>query len=206
MATGNPYWTVDVGSFFTRSDGRRWFYKGEFPEGVKDENYREYYVRMFQWGTFLPMLRSHGSDTPREIWRFGEPGTQYYDAILKMINLRYEHIPYLYSLAAMQSKGSYTMARLLAFNFPEDDNVLDMKDEYMFGDFLVCPVTQPIKESATRKVYPLGPWRSGGVLVDSRGVEINADGSALTTTNSAHNTHGSLQQINGQWYVFYHRP
>jgi hypothetical protein len=37
-------------------------------------------------------------------------------------------------------------------------------------------------------------------------VEINADGSALTTTNSAHNTHGSLQQINGQWYVFYHRP
>ncbi len=153
MATGNPYWTVDVGSFFTRGDGRRWFYKGEFPEGVKDENYREYYVRMFQWGTFLPMLRSHGSDTPREIWRFGEPGTQYYDAILKMINLRYEHIPYLYSLAAMQSKGSYTMARLLAFNFPEDDTVLDMKDEYMFGDFLVCPVTQPIKESATRKVY-----------------------------------------------------
>ena len=153
MATGNPYWTVDVGSFFTRGDGRRWFYKGEFPEGVKDENYREYYVRMFQWGTFLPMLRSHGSDTPREIWRFGEPGTQYYDAILKMINLRYAHIPYLYSLAAMQSKGSYTMARLLAFDFPEDDNVLDMKDEYMFGDFLVCPVTQPIKESATRKVY-----------------------------------------------------
>ena len=153
MATGNPYWTVDVGSFFTRGDGRRWFYKGEFPEGVKDENYREYYVRMFQWGTFLPMLRSHGSDTPREIWRFGEPGTQSSDAILKMINLRYEHIPYLYSLAAMQSKGSYTMARLLAFNFPEDDNVLDMKDEYMFGDFLVCPVTQPIKESATRKVY-----------------------------------------------------
>ena len=153
MATGNPYWTVDVGSFFTRGDGRRWFYKGEFPEGVKDENYREYYVRMFQWGTFLPMLRSHGSDTPREIWRFGEPGTQYYDAILRMINLRYEHIPYLYSLAAMQSKGSYTMARLLAFNFPEDDTVLDMKDEYMFGDFLVCPVTQPIKESATRKVY-----------------------------------------------------
>ena len=45
------------------------------------------------------------------------------------------------------------MARLLAFDFPEDDNVLDMKDEYMFGDFLVCPVTQPIKESATRKVY-----------------------------------------------------
>ena len=53
--------------------------------------YREYYTRMFQWATFLPMLRSHGSDTPREIWRFGEVETPYYDAILKMINLRYTH-------------------------------------------------------------------------------------------------------------------
>ena len=53
---------------------------------------------------------------------------------------------------------------------------------------------------------PLGPWRSGGVLVDSRGVVLNEDGSKLITTNAGHNTHGSLQEINGQWYVFYHRP
>ena len=53
---------------------------------------------------------------------------------------------------------------------------------------------------------PLGPWRSGGVLVDSRGVVLDEDGSHLITTNAAHNTHGSLQEINGQWYVFYHRP
>ncbi len=63
--------------------------------------------------------------------------------------------------------------------------------------------------SALRYAYgdsPLGPWRSGGVLVDSRGVVLNADGSKLITTNAGHNTHGSLQEINGQWYVFYHRP
>ena len=53
---------------------------------------------------------------------------------------------------------------------------------------------------------PLGPWRSGGVLVDSRGIVLNEDGSKLMTTNAAHNTHGSLEEINGQWYVFYHRP
>jgi hypothetical protein len=53
---------------------------------------------------------------------------------------------------------------------------------------------------------PLGPWRSGGVLVDSRGVVVGEDGGKLITTNAAHNTHGSLQEINGQWYVFYHRP
>ena len=53
---------------------------------------------------------------------------------------------------------------------------------------------------------PLGPWRSGGVLVDSRGIVPNQDGTQLVGTNFAHNTHGSLQEINGQWYVFYHRP
>lgn len=53
---------------------------------------------------------------------------------------------------------------------------------------------------------PLGPWKSGGVLVDSRAPVLNKDGSAIQTTNAGHNTHGSIQEINGQWYVFYHRP
>lgn len=53
---------------------------------------------------------------------------------------------------------------------------------------------------------PLGPWKSGGVLIDSRGPVLNKDGSRIETTNGGHNTHGSIEQINGQWYVFYHRP
>lgn len=53
---------------------------------------------------------------------------------------------------------------------------------------------------------PLGPWKSGGVLIDSRGPVLNKDGSGIQTTNGGHNTHGSIEQINGQWYVFYHRP
>lgn len=62
--------------------------------------------------------------------------------------------------------------------------------------------------SALRYAYgdsPMGPWKSGGVLVDSRAVVLNKDGSALQTTYSGHNTHGSVQLINDQWYVFYHR-
>ena len=153
MATGNPYWTVDVGAFFVKNDNKRWFYTGEFPEGVADDAYREYYTRMFQWATFLPMLRSHGTDTPREIWRFGEPGTRYYDAILKMIRLRYSMLPYIYSMAARQTFDSYSMVRLLAFDYPDDENVYDIKDEYLFGNILVCPVTEPIGRQATRKVY-----------------------------------------------------
>ncbi len=149
MATGNPYWTVDVGCFFVRNDGRRWFYTGEFQDGVKDDHYKEFYTRMFQWATFLPVLRSHGSDTPREIWRFGDG--QYYDAILKMIKLRYQLLPTLYSMAARTTFDGYTMARMLAFDFANDERVTDIKDEYMFGDMLVCPVTEPLATS--REVY-----------------------------------------------------
>lgn len=150
MATGNPYWTVDVGAFFTRTDPR-WFYKGEFPEGNRDDAYREFYTRMFQWATFLPILRSHGTDTAREIWNFGEPGTPYYESILKMIRLRYSLLPYIYTMAAMQTFGNFTMARPLAFDFPEDDNVFDLKDEYLFGSILVCPVTD--SGVTKRRVY-----------------------------------------------------
>lgn len=150
MATGNPYWTVDVGCFFTGSDGR-WFRKGVFPDGVADDGYKEFYTRMLQWAAFLPVMRSHGTDTPREIWHFGEPGTPYYDAILRMIRLRYSLNPYIYSMAAAQTAGGYSMARMLAFDFPEDEAVRDIKDQYMFGDFLVCPVTSPGVSS--RRVY-----------------------------------------------------
>ncbi len=53
---------------------------------------------------------------------------------------------------------------------------------------------------------PLGPWKSGGVIVDSRGPVPNQDGSGIAAANWGHNTHGSILEINGQWYVFYHRP
>ncbi|MCQ2237573.1 MAG: DUF5110 domain-containing protein, partial [Bacteroidales bacterium] len=130
----------------------RWFYAGQFPEGCQDPAYREYYTRMLQWGTFLPMMRSHGTDTPREIWRFGEPGTVYYDAILEMIRLRYTLLPYIYSYAWKITNENYTMARMLAFDFAYDPRVLDIKDEYMFGDaLLVCPVTEP--NATSRTVY-----------------------------------------------------
>ena len=45
------------------------------------------------------------------------------------------------------------MARPLAFDYPDDDAVYDLKDEYLFGDLLVCPVTHPLSEATSRKVY-----------------------------------------------------
>lgn len=203
MATGNPYWTMDVGSFFVVNDHHRWFYTGEFPGGVDDDGYKEYYTRMFQWGTFLPMLRSHGTNTPREIWRFGTPGTPYYEAILKMINLRYSLIPYIYSLAAQQSNGGYSMARMLAFDWSHDAEVLDIKDQYMFGDFLVCPITAPLSESGTRRLrlpsgtrwtdwwtgrqYDGGQWMDMPLTLDRLPLFVRA-GAIVTTTAPAEHT------------------
>lgn len=157
MATGCPYWTIDVGAFFTGPDKwNRWFYKGEFPKGCNDPAYRELYTRMFQFATFLPMLRSHGTDTPREVWRFGNPGEPFYESIVNHIRLRYELLPYTYSLASKVTREGYTLTRALAFDFASDSTVHDIKDEFMMGpSFLVAPMTQPLMQygEASRKVY-----------------------------------------------------
>ena len=97
------------------------------------------------------------------------------------------------------------------FNFFEASSIRQVGNKYVmvFSGYSGPDYGLGSTNSALRYAYgdtPLGPWRSGGVLVDSRGVVLNEDGSALTTGNFAHNTHGSLQEINGQWYVFYHRP
>lgn len=97
------------------------------------------------------------------------------------------------------------------FNFFEASSIRQVGNKYImvFSGYSGPDYGLGSTNSALRYAYgdsPLGPWRSGGVLVDSRGVVPNEDGSKLITTNAAHNTHGSLQEINGQWYVFYHRP
>jgi len=97
------------------------------------------------------------------------------------------------------------------FNFFEASSIRKVGNKYVmvFSGYSGPDYGLGSTNSALRYAFgdsPLGPWRSGGVLVDSRGVVTNEDGSKLITTNAAHNTHGSLQEINGQWYVFYHRP
>lgn len=97
------------------------------------------------------------------------------------------------------------------FNFFEASSIRRVGNKYVmvFSGYSGPDYGLGSTNSALRYAYgdsPLGPWRSGGVLVDSRGVVPSEDGSHLVTTNAAHNTHGSLQEINGQWYVFYHRP
>ena len=108
-------------------------------------------------------------------------------------------------------KALYKGQNPLDFNFFEASSIRQVGNKYVmvFSGYSGKEYGLGNTNSALRYAYgdsPLGPWRSGGVLVDSRGVVPNADGSRLITTNAAHNTHGSIQEINGQWYVFYHRP
>ncbi len=140
-ACGIPYWTLDIGAFFVKSE-ERWFWRGDYPQGCNDQGYRELYVRWFQLGAFLPMFRSHGTDTPREIWRFGKPGSRTYDTLVKFDGLRYRLLPYIYSLAGRVTHHHDTMMRMLAFDFRDDRAVHNLDDQFMFGPaFLVCPVT-----------------------------------------------------------------
>lgn len=141
--TGSPYWTLDIGAFFVKNHKEQWFCCGDYDEGVADLGYRELYVRWFQLGAFLPMFRSHGTDTPREIWQFGQEGELMYDTLVNYLKLRYRLMPYIYSLAGAVAHRSYTMFRALAFDYREDVRVHSISDQFMFGPaFMVAPVTE----------------------------------------------------------------
>lgn len=98
-----------------------------------------------QYGVFLPVFRSHGTDAAREIWRFGEEGSPFYDTIARYIRLRYQLMPYIYSLAAQVTFRAYTLMRAVALEFPDDLATHNIIDQYIFGPaLLVCPVTVPM--------------------------------------------------------------
>ena len=156
--SGVPYWTTDIGGFFVQSAqvgelGRGlWGRNGSFDAGLSDDNYRELYVRWFQYGAFCPLFRAHGTDVPREIWRFGRPGDWAYDALLKFDQLRYRLMPYIYSTAWMVTNDGYTLMRGLAMDFRQDSRVFDIADQFMFGpSLMVNPVTAP--KATYRNVY-----------------------------------------------------
>ena len=130
---GIPYWTFDIGGFVLDSAG------GVFDRGGQDPAYQELYTRMFQFGTFCPIFRSHGSETPREIWQFGD----FTDVLVKFDNLRYRLLPYIYSLAWQVTDHGSTVMRALPMDFVADTNTYSIADQFMFGpDIMVCPVTE----------------------------------------------------------------
>lgn len=143
-ACGIPYWNSDTGGFFV----------GDYSTGVKDEAWRRLYMRWTQFSTFCPLMRFHGTNTPREIYQFGEEGDEKgdFDQILKYVKLRYRLLPYLYSTAWQIASEDKTFMNALAFAFENDTKARTVKDEYMFGEsFLVAPVL--VDKATSRSVY-----------------------------------------------------
>lgn len=153
-ASGMPYWTDDIGGFFVKK-GEAWYWDGEFEKGLEDPEYRELFVRWYQYAAFLPMFRGHGTDIRRELTQFCGMEKK---SILKFNRLRYRLMPYIYTLAGLCALNGGIMIKPLAFNYPEDKNAIAAEDQFMLGDsIIVCPVTQYKAESI--KVYlPEGNW------------------------------------------------
>ena len=115
----------------------------------QDDDFPELYTRWFQYATFLPIMRTHGSRKYNEVWSYGK---QAQPILEKYLKLRYELLPYIYSLGYKTWQTGAPFMRALPLDFPNDPKVTDLRDEYMFGPaFLVAPVTE--QGATSREVY-----------------------------------------------------
>ena len=100
--SGIPYWTTDIGGFIIGN-----------PD---DPAYRELFVRWFEYGTFCPIFRLHGTRTTNqnELWSYGADAQK---ILTSYDRLRYRLMPYIYSLAWKTTSEAYTPMRPLAMDF-----------------------------------------------------------------------------------------
>lgn len=134
--SGIPYMHSDVGGF---------------AEGVMDE---ELFTRWVQLGVFSPIFRPHAEKHPSEPIYYS-PETQ--KILHKFIELRYELLPYIYTMAYQQTVHGRPLVRPLIYE-QADDYLVDIYDMYYWGDnLLVAPILEPGQTS--RKVdLPIGNW------------------------------------------------
>jgi alpha-glucosidase len=160
----SPFWGSDTGGFFL---------------APRNEYTGELYVRWFQFAAFTPLFRSHGRNwhlhTPWG-WNAGEigpresgeradypPDDELRNAAVepvckKYLDLRYQLLPYNYTLAREACDTGLPPMRALLLAYPDDPEAVKLGDEYLWGpNILVAPVTE--KGATTRRLYlPKGRW------------------------------------------------
>lgn len=156
-ASGMPYWDTDIAGFFSPAipadyhaahkpliDG------SDASDTIANyEDYPELFVRWFEWGVFHPVMRAHGERKHNEVWSYGK---QAEPILAKYLKLRYQLLPYTYSVAYRSYQTGAPYMRALFMDFPNDPQALDIPDEYMYGPaFLVAPVTE--QGATQRRVY-----------------------------------------------------
>jgi len=156
-ASGMPYWDTDIAGFFSPSLPSS--YRPAHTPLVDPSdalstvgNYTDYpelFVRWFEWGAFQPVMRAHGERNHNEVWAYGK---QAETILSKYLRLRYQLLPYTYSLGYQSYQTGAPFMRALFMDFPKDPKVADIPDEYMFGPaFLVAPVSE--QGATSRQVY-----------------------------------------------------
>ncbi len=152
--SGQPFWTTDIGGFFSgpmlwaREVGGAFMYASE---GL----IAELFARWFQWGAFCPIFRTHGTRPENEPWSFGPE----VEAVCRRyITLRYRLLPYIYSCAWHTAQAGRPFMRAMVMDFPDDLRAVKAERQFMFGpSFLVAPITEPGARS--HPVYlPAGVW------------------------------------------------
>ena len=137
-ASGISFAGSDVGGFIGSPDG-------------------ELYTRWIQMAVFHPFFRTHssGDHGDKEPWKFDQ---QYVDIVRRFIELRYELLPYIYTVFQHHSETGVPMIRSLHLEGHIDPETFFREEEFFLGhDIMICPVSEPGKSS--RKMYlTTGQW------------------------------------------------
>jgi oligosaccharide 4-alpha-D-glucosyltransferase len=126
---------------------------GGFAMGEKDE---ELYVRWLQYGVFNPIYRPHGDPfAPVEPIAYSSEAQ---DILKRFIQLRYQMLPYNYTLAWKNATTGAPITRPLFFEEPDNPAVENIADNFLWGEnILVAPVME--RGQKIRNVYlPKGLW------------------------------------------------
>jgi alpha-glucosidase/alpha-D-xyloside xylohydrolase len=168
--SASPFWGTDTGGFFMPPTP---------PSTIPNDLTGELYVRWFQFSAFNPLFRSHGRNwhlhTPWG-WNTGAIGPKEQGATIaypaetelhnadvepicqKYLNLRYQLLPYNYSLMREVCDTGMPPMRPLWLAYPNDPHSPGIADEYLWGEnLLVAPVVE--KGATSRRLYlPPGSW------------------------------------------------
>jgi len=154
-ASGFAYWSNDTGGWqYLPAQHHPAHPPLLDPSDARDnvggyDDYPELYTRWFEYASFLPIFRTHGSRLYNEVWSYGK---QAEPILIEYLKLRYRLMPYIYSLGFNTYRTGAPFMRALFMDFPHDPQVTDLRDEYMFGPaFLVAPVTD--QGATSRTVY-----------------------------------------------------
>lgn len=134
-------------------------YSGADIGGFQGNPTAELYLRWFQMSTFFPFFRSHCSNNAayRTPWTYGEP---YLSIMRQFLKLRYQLLPYFYTLAWEATQTGHPFCRPLFWSNPEQPSLWDVDDAFYLGDaLLICPVFEEGGRSR-QVILPPGHWYS----------------------------------------------